>query len=539
MIVQMKEKLKKLWDKTKTFWGGLAKKVKVLIIAAAAVIIVGAIVLTMILNKPDGWIVLFPDMTSDESAEVYRELQAMDVETKLNSDGEIEVREEDWDMLVYELAERGYPQSAPSYGTFFDNLSMTMSEFEKKQTLRFELQDRIQTTLKRIDGVKGAIVTISFPETTNYVWKESEEVATASVMLTLENGVEFGSDQVQAIKNIVAYSAQQVAPEDVTVVNAATGEEMLVVVEEPKEQFGDEERINYEKMIQDKYEANARKILAPIYGEDGVTAAASVTIDYDKITQEMKELITDENGEGVKQNQHIEYGVDGVVDPGGVVGEEDNTDIPNYGNLEDDLNSDNTPHYIRDTEWAIGYILTQTERSQGGITDASIAVVVATESGVLTEDESEMITQLVMNATNIPRESVSVGAKLAAVPGEVPGEEPGQPGEVPFYKKPMFKYLLIAGIILLIALIILIAVLINRRAKKKIAQAQAESQAEIEKMKQTIEEDKLKRMSIEEAAKEHADITNATANDVKEFAKKNPQIAAALIRSMMKEQHNQ
>ena len=48
-----------------------------------------------------------------------------------------------------------------------------------------------------------------------------------------------------------------------------------------------------------------------------------------------------------------------------------------------------------------------------------------------------------------------------------------------------------------------------------------------------------KRMSIEEAAKEHADITNATANDVKEFAKKNPQIAAALIRSMMKEQHNQ
>lgn len=537
MIVQMKEKLKKLWDKTKTFWGGLAKKVKVLIIAAAAVIIVGAIVLTMVLNKPDGWIVLFPDMTSDESAEVYRELQAMDVETKLNSDGEIEVREEDWDMLVYELAERGYPQSAPSYGTFFDNLSMTMSEFEKKQTLRFELQDRIQTTLKRIDGVKGAIVTISFPETTNYVWKESEEVATASVMLTLEKGVEFGSDQVQAVKNIVAYSAQQVSPEDVTVVNATTGEEMLVVVEEPTEQFGDKERIDYEKMIQDKYEANARKILEPIYGKDGVTAAASVTIDYDKITQEMKELITDENGEGVKQNQHIEYGVDGVVDPGGVVGEEDNTDIPNYGNLEDDLDSDTTPHYQRDTEWAIGYILTQTERSQGGITDASIAVVVATESGVLTADETEMVTQLVMNATNIPQENVSVGAKLAAAPnGNVPGEDPATSDEIPFYKKPIFKYLLIAGIILLLALIILIAVLINRRAKKKIAQAQAESQAEIDKMKQTIEEDKLKRISIEEAAREHADVTNATANDVKEFAKKNPQIAAALIRSMMKEQ---
>ncbi len=532
----MKEKLKKLWDKTKAFWGGLTKKVKVLIIAAAAVIVVGAVITTVLLNKPDGWIVLFPDMTSDESVEVYRELQNMNVDTRMSSDGEIEVREEEWDMLVYELAERGYPQSAPSYGTFFDNLSMTMSEFEKKQTLRFELQDRIQTTLKRIDGVKGAIVTISFPETPNYVWKENDEKATASVMLTLEKSKKLSNEQIMAVKNIVAYSAQKIAPEDVSVVDASTGE-LLEIVEEPvSDGFDDEERINYAKMIQEQYEENARKILIPIYGDDGVTAAATVTVDYDKITQEVKELITNEDGEGVKQHEHIEYNVDGVVDPGGVVGEEDNTDIPNYGNLEDDLDSNEANNYLRDTEWAIGYMLTQTEKSQGGIVDASISVVVATESGVLTEDETIRLTQLVKNATNIPEEKVSVLARRAA-PVVKPGDDtPENPQEKPFYKKPIFKVLLIAGILLLIALVVLIAVLINRRAKKKIAQAQAESQAEIEKMKQTIEEDKLKRMSIEEAAREHNDVRNATANDVKEFAKKNPQIAAALIRSMMKEQ---
>ena len=40
--------------------------------------------------------------------------------------------------------------------------------------------------------------------------------------------------------------------------------------------------------------------------------------------------------------------------------------------------------------------------------------------------------------------------------------------------------------------------------------------------------------TLEQAAKEHSEASNATANEVKEFAKKNPEIAAALIRSMMK-----
>ena len=78
--------------------------------------------------------------------------------------------------------------------------------------------------------------------------------------------------------------------------------------------------------------------------------------------------------------------------------------------------------------------------------------------------------------------------------------------------------------------------MINRRAKKRIAAAEAESLAQIERMRKAKEEEEANlRLSIEQQAKEHSDSTNATANEVKEFAKKNPEIAAALIRSMMKE----
>lgn len=173
----MKEKFNSVKEKLKTVWGGLAKAAKILIISALIVIIVGSVGLTVFLNKKSSsdWIVLFPDMSQEESTEVYLELQNRGVDTKINSDGEIEVKRGEWDSLVFEMAELGYPQSAPSYGTFFDNLGMTMTEFEKKQTLRFELQDRLQTTLKRIDGVVGAIVTINVPEKDGYAWTESSD----------------------------------------------------------------------------------------------------------------------------------------------------------------------------------------------------------------------------------------------------------------------------------------------------------------------------------------------------------------------------
>ena len=151
----MKEKFKNIWEKVKSFWKGLTKTIRIIIIAAAAAVILGGIIITVVLNSSseNSFIVLFPNMSTEEAAEVYQQLKAQDVETELNSDGEIMVRRDQWDQLVFDLAEKGYPQTAPSYGTFFDNLSMTMTEFEKKQTLRFELQDRLQTTLKRIRGI--------------------------------------------------------------------------------------------------------------------------------------------------------------------------------------------------------------------------------------------------------------------------------------------------------------------------------------------------------------------------------------------------
>ena len=47
----MKEKIKPILDKIKGVWNGLTKTIKILLIAGVSVIVIGAVVLTIVLNK--------------------------------------------------------------------------------------------------------------------------------------------------------------------------------------------------------------------------------------------------------------------------------------------------------------------------------------------------------------------------------------------------------------------------------------------------------------------------------------------------------
>lgn len=535
----MKDKLKNIWEKIKTFWNGLTKVLKIVIIAGAAVVIIGAIVLTVVLNSSsdDEFIVLFPGMSGSESTEVMLQLQNQGVETQINSDGEILVRQDEWDTLVYDLAQLGYPQTAPSYGTFFDNLGMTMTEFEKKQTLRFELQDRLQTTLKRIDGIKGAVVTITFPESNDYAWKESTEKAKASVTLTLSNSAGFTAANVSAVKNLVAFSAQQMEPSDVTVIDSTTGNELLSSeeVEAQNDNTGIDiaDKMEYVDEIEKRYEEKVKKLLQNMF-PDGVDVVASVEIDYNKVVEEMKQLLPDEEtGQGYVKNEHKAYDVnDGTVDEGGIVGEENNDDIPNYQNDEEDnLNSDNTKHYENDVELDLGYLLRQTERAQGTVSDASISVIVTTENAYLSRDDRNAVIMLVKNATNIDEDKISVYSRSSPIDNLNPNNDDDNDNN----NDTVRRILIICGICLLALLIIagVIIFLLLRRAKKRRLREQEEHEQAVAELSQRLEE--AERKSIEEQSDEYNKKEKATEEEVREFAKNNPEITAALIRSMLKE----
>ena len=523
----MKERLQAIGAKLKEWWGGLSKVVKRLIIIGGVIILGTAIGLTIFLNsRTNGYVVLFPDMESTEASEVYQYLQNENVDAIINSEGQIMVREEEWDKLVYELAAQGYPQSAPSYSTYIDNLSMTMTDSEKKKLIIMELQDRLQTTLNRIDGVKSSVVTISYPEASNYAWQETTDKAKASVTLTLKGNTQFTSQNVQAVKNLVAYSAQQMSPDDVTVIDTRTGKE-LGGSDATAEEYELGTRESYERIVRERIEEAVEDILSNPYGVGNVAAAASVKVNYDKITEEMKRYFEEEGN--IVDWEKITYTGDRDEDNanGGVTGEEDNTDVPQYPNEDEEALRNDPDYYEHEVDNAVSYALTQTEKAQGIIEDASVSITVKTENP-LTDAERDRISALVKNATSIyDLNKITVYDWRGAAEKEEEEEV-----STPLTKNALFWLLVIIGALLLIAVIIIL--IVTSKNKKKLKEIDNINKRKMDELEEELED--TRRRSLIEQANENNKLQKETAEEVKKFALSNPELTAAIIRSMINEQ---
>ena len=524
----MSEKLKAFGARIKEWWGGLTRAVKRLILISLVIIVGAAIGVTIFLNsQTSGYVTLFPNMSAEETAEVYQYLQSENVEVIISKDGQLMVREEQWDQLVYELAAKGYPQSAPSYATYIDNLSMTMTDSEKKKLIIMELQDRLQTTINRIDGVKSSVVTISYPESSNYAWQQNTEKAKASVTLTMRGNTQFTAQQVQAIKNLVAYSAQQMSPDDVTVIDTRTGKE-LGSSSGSAEEYEIGTRESYERIVRERIEESVMKILSNVYGGDNVAAAAAVSVNYDKITEEMKKYFEEEGN--IVDWEKITYtgDRDGDNANGGVTGEEDNTDVPSYPNEDEEAIRNDPDYYEHEVDNAVSYVLTQTEKAQGVLNDASVSITLKTKNP-LTDAERDRVIELVKNATRIYDLN-----KITVYDWRGTDEEKEEEEEVttPLTKNKLFWALVILGGILLIAIIIIL--IVTASSKKKIKELDKKNKQKVNELEEELDE--TRRRSLIEQANENNKLQKQTAEEVKKFAVTNPELTAAIIRSMINEQ---
>ena len=130
------------------------------------------------------------------------------------------------------------------------------------------------------------------------------------------------------IKNLVASSVPRLQPENVKVMDAETSQELAGSTGEKTASETASNNLEFEKQVQSQLEENVRRVLAPRYGTDGVVAVAKVVIDYDKMMTEEMTLQEKDGGGGYTTSFSEQYTLDGQVAAGGIVGEENNTDIP-------------------------------------------------------------------------------------------------------------------------------------------------------------------------------------------------------------------
>lgn len=519
--------LKTALSKAKTHVLKLSKRTRAVICIAVGSAVLLAVILAVALNnRNSGYTVLYPGMSATESGTVYQTLIELGAKPKINKAGEVTVPENEYDIWILQLAAKGLPKTAMTYDVFSSHTGLTATESEKKQWLLYQLQDRMQETLKRISGVEGATITITLPEKPDTVWESVQDSTppTASVLLTLGNNVELRGEQVSAIKNLVSSGVPQMLPENVTVVDSETAMELKD--ESHSEGITSSENLNYEQTVQRQLEENIVRILSPRYGADGVVAVAKVTIDYDKMMSERMELIEKpDNGGGYPTSDEEHYSLNGEVAAGDVVGEENNTDIPKYA-YSAGTDGNGMTYYWRSRDYDYGYIKTQIDHGNARLEHATVSVMVNEKN--LTQPLRDELTSLISGSVDIAAESIVVSS---FTPAEDKAEIPEKEAETKASGFPLWALFVIAGAVLLV--IIAVVVIIIVRKKKKVKGVDLPDEKSDDEVQSEID---FYKKQLEEKAKSGLDVKDeAVMRDVRDFAKENPEVTANLLASWLKE----
>ena len=532
-------KVKENIEKIKEYIAKLSKRSKTIIAIGGAALVLLALIFAIVANVGKGkYTVLYTDLSASETGSVFQALKSMGADAQIDKNGNITVPTDEYDIWLLQLAAKGYPQTALPYDLFSDHAGMTSTESEKSQWLIYQLQDRIQATLQRLDGVENATVTITVPESSGYVWETatSNEKASAGVLLSIRDGVTISVEQVTAMKNLIAASVPKMLPEDVTVVDAKTMLDLSVSTVSEDNADQNAQNLAFELMVQNQIEANVVRLLSPRYGDDGVVAVAKVTIDYDKMMTEKYELQPkNEEGDGYLTHSDGDYTINGEEPVGELVGEENNTDIPEYG-YNNPGDEDGITDYHWNNDYDYGYIKTQIESGNAILKRATISVMVAEES--LTPNRREELTNLVSRSTDIPTDQIFVSAINLNAPSGV-DDIPSATPTSPFADLPTWVYIAAgAGALVLLIIICVVIAVVKRRKKQKLARTLEEEErqrAEAER-RQQAEINDYKR-SLEDMAKANLDPKNeAIIEEVRSFARSNPQVTANLLRNWLKEE---
>lgn len=509
------EDLSKIINNLKEYWKNLSAKVKKVIIFVGSGLIILAVVLSLLLNQKE-YVVLYENMTGDESIEVISVLQGQGIDYKYENNGTILILEENEGLIRMQLSQMGYPKSGSNYDVFTDNIDFMSTSYEKRQFELYQLQERMQDSIKTIKGIEDAIVTISLPDDTGFAVDRDKKESTASIKLVLKQGAELEQSQSDGILNLVSKSIAGLKEENIAIIDT-NGNSL-------KAESSKATTAMFKKDLEEEYSNQSKNnvlgVLASVYGNNNVKVSVNTNINLDKTISEILEYMPDEEtNKGTPSSERNQTSINGE---GTVIGEaagtESNAEIPTYSGYEVDGENINV-----NEESAVDYLVSQlkeqTEYYPGTVESVTVAVVINKEEMSL--DEIDKVKEVVAFSEGIEVGDVSVqNFEFFSVPLDVV-DTPEETlleriGTVP---------LIIAAVVIGIVALVAIEVVKNKMNKNKEKDTEDtltnDGEQDLDDIKETSEDEEVREPKIDEL--------------IKEFADSDPEMAAKIIRTILKE----
>lgn len=547
-------------QKFSELWQNMSKRSKRIVAAVSVftLIAVLAAVFFLMQGRESAYQTLFTGLSQDEAQQVVGLLQNDNVDFHYEpADGSVKVPEEQADSLRASLLSQGYPKSGFTYGMYLNNSGLMTTESDKQQYTLYDLQDRLGATVRLFDGVRDAKVTIAEGSKQTYVIEtDVSRDASASVVVTMQDGRTLDKKNAAAIKNLIARSVKGMNFTNVSVFDAASMQEISSESEEVAESGSGLAALTTQ--VENNIAANIRKVVGKIYGMENVEVSVKGTLDMTRLIQEsttynVPEKINEEDKTGLLQHEERagESAVGSGENAAGVVGADANADTPRY-TTEDgsEVTQNGYSNSSLSRDWLYNVIKEQRELSPGVLQDTSVAVVVTTNDNSIVENE---LINLVADAAGIARTEAQDKITVLRAPRMDSMEETAENEEAEQETEPMRESLplwaLIGAGASLFILVLLLLLLLRRRRRRKKEELELVEEENLESG-QTLsmdgavagfeepaaEEDISLDMPELEQSQSHIERSMKLKKNIGEFVDQNPQVVAKLIQALIREE---
>ena len=527
----MQEKIKGYLGKVAGWWKAAGKKVKLFLIAGLiAVVAVVAVVLAMQMNQP--YTTLFTGLNQTELNEIvsYLSEQGM-ADYRIEGSDTILVPAEQEVRLKAALAQQGYPKSGFAYSMYLDHVGSLTTEGEREQLELYELQDRIAAVVRCFDGVQEAVVDITPGEDNTFILdSENKYDASAAVFVTMRDGAELTQKQVQGIRNFVSHSVQGLEIDNVTITdsygNTYSAGDTFTDIQDLSTL-----KLQLEEQINNKIRTSVLQVLTPIYGTENVKVSVNSIVDLDRSYTDSTDYNLEDwandgstGGEGIIGEKIYEGDIllPGGDTAGGVPGTSTNADLNQYVNEDGETDGEGQiVHVSGDKKYLVDETNQQVEHLSGTVSDVMVSVTInqAAADGTDAAALYPHVARAAGIATADQRDKISV-----LISPFYQADEPVLP--VPEGIPAWVIYAAAGGGVLL-----LVILLLGRRRRKRRKELEAAGLAAVAQTE-----------TAPLTPQEGADIMNLQTEksmelrkDVRKFAEDNPEIAAQMVKSWLRE----
>ena len=358
---------------------GLNQRVS-LVVAALAV--AGGLVGVVLWSQRTDYQLLYARLGEKDTSAIISHLQTQNIPHQVAAGGTaIQVPAKMVHKLRMDLAGKGIPSGDGVGFEIFDKGQFGLSDFVQRTNYLRAVQGELSRTITQVHGVRAARVMIVQPENRLLLTDQGVK-STASVFVDVGGG-RLESDQVNAIRHLVANAVQGLLPDQVAVVDNR-GRTLSEELKQDPMLGSASSQMRYRAQVEDYLSKKVETMLAAVIGPGNAVVRVSAEIETEATTQVSEKY--DPDGQVVRTQTSTEDTTTSSEgrSGGGATGVSAN--VPDRaggaGPAESakPMTSSDQQRKNRSTTYEINRVTTNTTRNPGAVKNVTAAVLIASRT---------------------------------------------------------------------------------------------------------------------------------------------------------------